>query len=388
MNVIQIKDLINSVTSEVLGETAILNEDLSNVVDVGASVFNQNAVDAYARTLVNQIGKMIFVNRKYLGGAPSVLMDGWEYGSVCEKVTVDMPTAEENESWELTSGSSYDPNIFTAPTVSAKFFNKRVTFEIQMSITEKQIKQSFTSAEQLNSFLSTIYTAIENSMTVKLDALVMRTINNLTGETLYSDMDDGVFIGASGVKAINLLCLYNENVNDTGTDLTFAEAMVTPEFFRYASYIIGLTKGRMSKISSLFNIGGKERFTPDEDLHLVFLADFVSGLKAYLQSSAFNDEYIALPNGIEDVPYWQGSGTGYTLADTSSINIKTTGNHTVNTSGILGVMFDRNALGVSNIDRRVTTQYNAKGEFWNNFYKFDAGYFNDENENFVVFYAA
>ena len=70
----------------------------------------------------------------------------------------------------------------------------------------------------------------------------------------------------------------------------------------------------------------------------------------------------------------------------SAINVKTAGGKDVQAGGILAVMFDRDALGVTNLDRRVTTAYNPRGEFFTNFYKFDAGYFNDLNENFVVFY--
>ena len=182
MLVNQIYDIMNTVTSEVLGESVIVAEDLSNIVDVGTAIFNASAIDNYVRSLVNHIGKVIFVNRPYSGNVPSVLMDGWEYGSILEKINTELPQASENESWELTDGASYDPNIFYKPTVEAKFFNKRVTFEIPMSFTERQVKESFSNAEQLNGFLSMLYNAIDKSMTVKVDALVMRTINNMIGE--------------------------------------------------------------------------------------------------------------------------------------------------------------------------------------------------------------
>ena len=166
MEVKQIYALMNTVTEEVLGKTALVAEDLGNIVDVGTEIFNASALDKYVKSLVNHIGKVVFVNRPYTGGAPSVLMDGWEYGSVLEKISSEMPEASENESWELEDGQSYDPNVFYKPIVSAKFFNKQVTFEIDRSFTEKQVKQSFSSAEQLNGFLSMLYDAVDKSMTV------------------------------------------------------------------------------------------------------------------------------------------------------------------------------------------------------------------------------
>jgi hypothetical protein len=383
MTVAQIYDIINPITKEILGETAVVNEDLSNIVDIGKELFDATEVDNYVKSLVNHIGRVIFVNRPYSGGAPSVLMDGWEYGSVLEKISAELPEATENESWELTDGASYDPNIFYKPKVSAKFFNKKVTFEIPMSFTEKQVKESFSNASQLNGFLSMLYNAVDKSMTIKIDSLVMRTINNMIAETLHDFSNIGDYTG-TGIRAVNLLKLYND---DKGTTLTAEKSIKDPDFIRFASYIMGLYMERLSKISSLFNIGGKDRFTPRDLLHVILLSDFAKASDSYSMSSTFHNEFVALPKG-EIVPYWQGSGTDYSFNSVSSINVKTASGDTVNASGIIGVMFDRDALGVTNLDRRVTTNYNPKAEFFSNWYKFDAGYFNDMNENFVLFYVA
>ena len=384
MNVNQIYDIMNSVTGEILGESAVVQEDLSNIVDIGTEIFNASSVDNYVRSLVNHIGRVIFVNRPYSGNVPSVLMDGWEYGSVLEKITAELPNAEENESWELQDGASYDPNIFYKPTVSAKFFNKRVTFEIPMSFTERQVRESFSNAAQLNGFLSMLYNAVDKSLTVKVDSLIMRTINNMIGETLYSEYGANSYSGSSTVKAVNLLYLYNQRYNKS---LTAVNAITDPDFIRFAAYEMGVYMTRLSRISTLFNIGGRDRFTPPDLLHVVMLSDFKKAANVFLQSDVFHDNFTELPNA-EVVPYWQGSGTGYAFNDISKIYIETASGHAINTSGILGVMFDRDALGVTNLDRRVTTNYNPKAEFYSNWYKFDAGYFNDTNENFVVFFVA
>lgn len=384
MEVSQIYDIMNAVTGEILGESSVLSEDLTNIVDIGTEIFNANAIDNYVRSLVNHIGRVVFVNRPYSGNVPSVLMDGWEYGSVLEKITAELPEATENESWELTDGASYDPNIFYKPTVSAKFFNKRVTFEIPMSFTERQVKESFSNAVQLNGFLSMLYNAVDKSMTIKIDSLVMRTINNMIGETIYDEYGSDLLSSKSGVRAINLLYLYNQRFN---AELTAEDAITTPDFIRFASLEMGVMASRLTKISTLFNIGGKDRFTPSDMLHVVMLSDFRKSANVYLQSDVFHEQFTALPNA-EEVPFWQGSGTSYAFDDITAVNVTTASNHAVDATGILGIMFDRDALGVTNLDRRVTTNYNPKAEFFNNWYKFDAGYFNDTNENFVVFFVA
>lgn len=382
MLVKQVYTLLNDVVKETMGETAVVQEDLTGLVELGDSIANAIGYDKYVKSLTNHIGKVIFVNRKYAGSVPSVLMDGWEFGSILEKVSADLPDATENESWELEDGAVYEQDIFYKPKVEAKFFNKLVTFEIPCSFTEKQVKQSFSSAEQMNAFLSMLYNEVEKAMTVNIDNLIMRTINNMIAETVYDAYGSASHSGASHVRAVNLLYEYNQA---NGTSLTSKQALATPEFIRYASYRMKLYADRLGKISRVFNVGGKARFTPRDLLHIVLLSEFDSSASVYLQSDTFHDELVKLPSA-ETVAYFQGSGTDYDFADTSKIDIKKSDGTAVTISGVIGVMFDRDALGVCNRDRRVTTHYNAKAEFYNNFYKFDAEFFNDLNENFVVFF--
>jgi hypothetical protein len=394
MEVKQIYTLINSVSGEVLGKTDIVTEDLTGIIDLGTEVFNQNAVDNYVKTLVNHIGKVIFVNRPYAGKVPSVLMDMWEFGSVLEKINADVPEAEENDTWNLTDGQTYSQDVFHKPTITAKFFNSKVTFEVPISITERQVKESFSSASQLNGFISMIYAAVEKSMTIKADALIMRTINNMIAETVLADavafggnagnLTNADLSSASTSRCVNLLKLYNDKTG-ARTPLTAAKAITDPDFIRFASYVIGTYADRLQSISTVFNVGGKERFTPKDMLHVVLLSDFAKAAQTYLYSDTYNRADVLLPQA-ETVPFWQGSGNNYAFASTGNIQVKESGGKDVEITGVLGVMFDRDALGVCNLDRRVTTNYNAKAEFFNNYYKFDAGYFNDTNENFVVFF--
>ena len=388
MDIRQIYEFVNAATGEALGVTDLVNENLSNIVSVGESIFNSNAMDKYVKALVNRIGKVIFVNRVYQGSAPSVMMDGWEYGSVLQKISAGLPDATINETWELEDGQSYDPHIFHKPKgVQAKFYNKYVTFEIDMSFTEDQLKMSFTSAEEMNGFISMLYTNVDNSMTVKVDELIRRTINNLIIETIYDEYQGAGLGTKSGAKAINILRLYNATLPATDTPLTAENCMSNPNFIRYAAYIIKLTHGRMRSMSQIYNVGKQPRFTPKDMSHIVLLEDFASAADVFLQSSTFHNELTALPTA-ETVPYWQGSGTDFSFANVSKIDAQSSQGHSLNTSGILGVMFDRWALGVTNVDKKVTSQWTPNAEFFTNFYKYKAGFFNDLNENFVVFFVA
>ena len=379
MKVTQLKDIVNSVTGEVLGKTDVVNDDLSNLVDVGNEIFDTDNVDNYVKKLIDRIGQVIFVNRLYAGGVPSVLMDSWEYGSVVEKISADLPEADENDSWNLQNGQTYSQDTFYQPKVSAKFFNSKVTFDVKLSFTTQQVKESFSNVNELNGFISMLETGVKNSMTVKLDGLIMRTINNMTGQILNS---------ANGLQKVNLLTEYN---TASGQTLTANKALMDKDFLKFASLTIKKYQARITKMSTLFNAGGKARFTTTDNLHTVLLSDFADSAEVYLLSDTYHNDTVSLPNH-ETVPYWQGSGKSYAFDDISKIDVKIdAGNKTpkqVTQTGILGVMFDTNALGVSNLNQRTTTSYNARAEFYTNYYKMDAGYFNDLNENFVVFYIA
>lgn len=380
----QVKDIVNTMAKEYLGEEAIQTEDLTNVVDIGKQILGATDIENFTRKLVDHIGKMVFVDRPYTGRVPSILMDGWEYGSILEKISVELPEATENESWMLEDGKSYDPNVFHAPKVEAKFFNSEVTFEVDMSFTERQVKSAFSNGMQLNAFFSMIYNSIEKALTLRIDSLIMRTINNFTAEVLYTEFSGGDYTPGTGIRAVNVLARYNARFGKT---LTAEECSTDPDFERYLAYLMGLYETRMRVLSKVFNIGGKDRFTPSDKLHVVMLDEVYRGTSVYLQSDVWHNELTALPKA-ETVPFWQGSGNDYSFNSTSKISVKNSAGHTVETTGILAVMFDHDAVAVTNIDRRVTTNFNGKAEFTNFFYKYDAGYLNDFNENFVVFYAA
>lgn len=391
MEVKQLYTLTNTIVGEILGETAVVNEDLSNLVDIGSAIFDADKVDNYVKSIMNQVGKMYFDDRVYKGRGTSVLRDSWDFGAVLEKIHIEMPDATENESWELVDGTSYDPNVWYKPEATVKFFNKKIAFEIPISITEKQVKESFQNANQLNRFVTSIMNAVDKAMSLRIERLVMSTVNNMIGETLYDEFNAGAYGNSTGIRAINLLYRYNNEVlNPDAADYTpllAKDALQNKEFYRFAAKEMGLIEDRLASISTLFNIGGYDRFTPKDLLHVMLLSDFVKGSQVYLEADTFHNEFVSLPNG-EIVPFWQGSGQDYGFDSVSSINIKTASGHDVEVSGILGIMFDHDAVMVCNEDRRTTSNYNAKAEFTNYFNKFDCQYYNDTNENFVVFYIA
>ena len=394
MEVKQIAELINTTTHELIGLENVINEDLSNVVDAGKAIFDNTSYDNYVRSLVDHIGRVIFVDRKYTGNTLAILRDGWEYGAVLEKISAGLPEAVENESWQLTDGASYDPNVFTKPEVQAKFFDKRETFEIPLSVTDKQVKSAFSSPTQLNAFISMLWGMVDKSMECKLEALASRIVNSFIGATFaheFPSVSDNNYSNSTSTRAINLLKLYNTQFNLTGADaLTKDNCLFNTEFIKFASRLITLTMKRMKKMTTLFNIGGEPRFTPEEYNHLVLLSDFKTSADVYLQADTFHDEYTRLPKAV-DTPFWQGCGTDFSLSSVANVHVTVPvegGTKEINVSHILGVAFDNDACMLSNLDMRTTSNYNAKAEFTNYWKKCDCGMIRDENEQFVVFFVA
>lgn len=388
MNVNQIYAILNDILLEVTGQNTadegepaayILQEDLSNIVDMGTFVFNNNWRDNYVRAMINRIGREVFVDRTYEGFAPSVLRDAWEYGSIMSKTRCKIFDAKANPSWNLQSGTTVNQFEFNPPDVTQKFYNSKVAWQIDCSFTDVQLRESFTSAAAMNRFISMIENRIQTSMTIYIDSLIMRAINNFIGEKLYAN---------NGI--IDVLTPYNAG---RVTPLTPAQAAIDKDFLRYLAFTIKLYVDRFRAASANFNDGDDNEpnvtFTPKEYSHLIIHSDIASGMEVYLQSDTYHDELVKIGE-FETIPFWQTQGDAYQLANTSRIDIKLASSTTettkvINRNYVIGVLFDRDALGVLNDNRRVTNSYNANGEYWNNFYKVDTSYFNDLAENGIVF---
>lgn len=386
MQVKQIYAILNDIMLEVTGElikkgedpnVPIVQEDLSNIVDIGNTVFSSNYWrDNYTKSMINRIGREVFVDRTYSGYAPTVLRDAWEYGSIMAKTRCKIFDAKANPSWSLTAGQTVNQFEFTPPTVYEKFYNSKTAWQIDCSFTEVQLKESFTSAAAMNRFYSMIENRIATSMTIYTDSLVMRTLNNFIAEKLYAN---------NGV--VDVLTLYNQTVD---TPITAADAAHSKDFYRFLAYTIRLYVERFRAPSANFNISddedGNVTFTPREFAHLVLHSDIAAGMEVYLQSDTYHDDLVRIGD-YEKVPFWQSQGDGYQLATTSRIDCKLASDntHTVNRNYIIGVLFDRDALGVLNDNRRTTSAYNANGEYWTNFYKVDTSFFNDLAENGIIF---
>ena len=376
MLITQTKEILTTIATEMLGpDNTIVTENLENLQDIGNELITQQNVDTYVKKLVDKIGKVVFKNRLLNSTAPSLLADSWEYGAILQKVRMKLIPAEENSAVNLVDGHSYDQNVFHQPTVSATFYSKEITFEVPISYTTQQLNSSFNSVTELNGFYNLLETTVQNSLTVKTDALIMRTINYRIGKT---------YTKGRASQKINLLQGYN---TASGKELTVATCFHDEGFLKYAIAEIKNYQDRLKLPSSLFNDKKEETFTPVQNQKLVLLSDFKNTVDTHLIPVVQNSENLKLTS--ETVPYWQGSGANFSFTDISKIDVTLdTTSEKAQVGGIVGILFDDEALKVGNLSQYVTTNYNAKGDFYTNYYKEQSGFFVDLAENFVIFYVA
>ena len=376
MLITQTKEILTTIATEMLGpDNTIVTENLENLQDIGNELITQQNVDTYVKKLVDKIGKVVFKNRLLNSTAPSLLADSWEYGAILQKVRMKLIPAEENSAVNLVDGHSYDQNVFHQPTVSATFYSKEITFEVPISYTREQLNSSFNSVSELNGFYNLLETTVQNSLTVKTDALIMRTINYRIGKTYTKGLAS---------QKVNLLQGYN---TASGKELTVANCFQDEGFLKYAIAEIKNYQDRLKLPTSVFNDKKEEAFTPAQSQKLVLLSDFKNTVDTHLIPVVQNSENLTL--SCETVPYWQGSGKTFSFADISKIDVTLdSASETAKVGGIIGILFDDEALKVGNLNQYVTTNYNAKGDFYTNYYKEQSGFFVDLAENFVIFYVA
>lgn len=371
MEVKQIFTLLNDVSKQVFGSQAITVTDITGFVSLGTSVLGSETTrDNYLNTLIDRIGKTVVRARKYTGTAPDLMRNAFEFGAVLQKIDVKIPEASINNEWNIGSGGHSDPFVITKPQVTQKLFSGINTWNVDVTIPDKMFRTAFTSPSEMAVFIDGIFMAIDNSIAIKVDTTTMLAIDNFIAEKINAN---------NGV--VNLLKLWNDT--HTANKLTSVTALDSSDFLRFAGNVIQNYITRLHKPTTIFNNEGRVRWTPDEDMSTLILADFIHAYTRYMQADAFHNYLVELPRYYE-VAYWQGIGNN-TFSDVSKIDLVSSSGASVSKSGIIAVIHDVEAIGTT-IDRYETsTERNNRDRYTNYFNSAEIGYFNDLSENGIIF---
>lgn len=370
MKIKQVYALLNQASKEAFGTEAMTVKDLTGLISLGNEVFSsENNKDNFLNTLLDRIGKTIITSRVYRSSSDDLMRDGFEWGAILQKISVDMPEAEEAVQWNLVDGNSVDNYVIRKSNAMQKLFSGITTWECDVTVPDIQLKTAFTSETEMATFIDAIFVSMDNSIQTKLDVMSNLCRANFIGLTITNNNVN---------RVRHLLTEYNELFSKT---LTSNVAMYDIEFLKYATKEISLTVDLIATMSTMYNVDEKQRFTDKDFVRVTILSDFAKCQSAYLQSGTYHKDLVELPL-YNEIPFWQANGNVVTR---SSINLKTSDGVEVAKNYIIALVSDKEAMGTTINNRRTKSSYNDRGEYTTYFNKADIGYFNDTAENGVVF---
>ncbi len=379
MTVSDASTLINNAAKNFGGLEANVQQDLSNLVDFGRTLTDMNpwGTDAFFGKLADQFNTIKFWSRPYVSFAPSVYVENERFGSIRAMYRTPYLESEASPVYNLQNGMSYDQFVVNKQDVSVRMWNGRFSSKIEtITLPHEQIESAFRNASEMMSFIGMLEMARTNSHSRAWDELIMSLFQAIIG----------LAVNAGGMQDIKLLTEYN---GLSGQTLTATQALFNEAFIRYAIFRMGVIRDQMRLVTKMFNTSGNMTATAPERQRTVMLTDFARAAGVYLHDAPnqFNTGNLKLPDA-DIVPAWQGMGTSGTFADRAAINaVLTIGGESVtsNAQGVIGVVYDEWALGVSAQRHEVTTAYNALGHYTNYFDQMFGGYFVSPDENIIVF---
>lgn len=363
MNVYQV---VNSLAQQDLGLTDVVITDSSDIISLGDYVLSSaTSKEKFVDCLVLRIGKTIFDDRSYEPVFKGLVMSEEQYGAVLQQISFDIISAEADQT-KLTQGVSVDQWKVNKPIVKQKLYQVDNPNQFHISIQDRWIKQAFTSGSEMDKFISSIFTWVQNSISLYLENIARLSLCNLIAEI------------ANGSREIKLLSTYNAL---TGSELTKDTCLFNPQFLRYCvkaiKHVSSLFKG-MNK--GLYNDGSITTFTPINYQKMYVLSSFEGSLETEVTYSAFHEEAVKL-NNYEEIAYWQGiKSEDVVKVKRASDDVETT------VENVVAVLMDDLAVGAAFADQQVsTTHQNCAGLYYNTYWHFNQLWFNDLSKNAVVF---
>lgn len=397
MDTNQIYTIVNEVNAEAFGSEAIDVIDAQGLISLGNAVLSSTTnTEAFLNTLVQRIGRTIISFRQYRNKLADMVVNDFEYGAILQKIRVHLTDAETDPAYALTDGQSVDPWTINKPDVEQKLFVTRTPYMFHVTIARKQLKEAFLSESGMGAFIGAVFGQVRNSIEVSLENLGRLCIANMMAEFTPFTPGAGDDTPATTLNHEVALCtLYNTargyhgvipgegGAADTPASAGYVEAdtcLFDEDFLRFAVKTMKSYSDNFTDMSTLYNDGEIETFTPREDQRLKVLSSFERALETVVQYSAFNEEMVRL-NAFATLNFWQSAQT----ADTVKVERASDG-VSVTIQNVVGVLYDRDALGIYKRDEDVlTTPVNAKGLYYNTFYHQMELWFNDTSENFVFF---
>lgn len=380
----QIYQIVNSLNAQANKGGALAVTDTRSFISYGETVFSsEKNVETFFKALWDRITTTILDNRPYMAQLVSGLWrEPFEYGAIMQKIHAKTPSAQADPAWNDPDDMPSNPFAVTPMEIEQRMYNKISAFEIPATYPEVQLKTAFLDERKMAAFIDSMMTQQRNALELSIENL---------GNTARSALI-ATAISAGGAKNVKLLTGFKSTLADDDPlqEMTAGEALFNREFLRYASRAIALVIDHMKTMSTLHAADGYQRFTPREYLNVAVLSDFDKSVSSYLASVTFHESMVDLPTENKVVvPYWQGAGTSFEYADTSTIKLTiddgTESGDDIEVSNVIAVVYDSEAAGLTIDERRTKSIYNPHDEVTNLWLKARQMYFVDVTQNAVAF---
>lgn len=385
MDTNQIYSLVNDAVAQGTGQNGLTAIDAQSLISLGNVVLSSSAnTEAFLGTLAQRIGRTILRFRKYNNKLSGLVLDDFEYGAIVQKIRVAMPDAESDQSYGLTDGQAVDHYKVAKPEVLQKLFVTRTPYQFHVTIQREHLREAFMSPEAMGGFISVIFGEVQNAIDYALERLGRAAISNFIAESYTitpgeDEDEEPTYTGKQNV--VNLGTLYKA-LNTEAADWDYDQLLNSDDFHRFAISEINRRADMMEEMSvlNLASTSGEPTFTPRDKMYIFLESGYRRRMETVAQYAAFNERFLDI-GAFDTLTYWQNASYPRTIQVTRASD-----GEDVNMTGIVGVMYDRDALGIYKmIEEVLTTPVNAAGMYYNQYYHERQLWFNDLSENFVVF---
>ena len=373
--------------AESAGNLTALNDQF--IVDMGQIInpnnegeFNTGSpADIVFKSFLSTFSRIITDNQAYRARLQSLFVDPVNWGIMRENIAIDLSDVMIDEMWNYdgfvpwnspnNAGAAEGSRIaaiefgFYRPPVQVKLYQKAHAVMVALTTMRDQFFSAFRGVDELNEFLAGLYNSVENTLQVKAEVYAMMTVS----------------MGIAGAYANNNLYDLRASFTAAGGNAsgkTAAELLAMPEFQAHMLQQIDLAKEYMSGYNALYNDHSIGTFS--NEMHVTMLSQAASAAKFGVHANTFNEKLLGIGD-YDTIPAWQapkasGDTVPYSFDTASTISLtadaaKAAGVDTTDPltlSGVVAVIYDRRAMGITLDKRKPTSQYAASRDSLNTFY--------------------
>lgn len=357
------------------------------LVDIGRDIEDMGTTEKYTKALVSLMARFECTTLGYEMMFSDIVVDRIEWGGFVQRAKIDIGDVYDDPMSAPVNKQSYAEleHTFFQPKVTAKVYEEGKDLMIPISISAEILKESFRSWDSLNGFLSQIRESVRETRDMVLDSWANVLVNSAIAESCKATNTE--------VKLKSMAVA--DGVTGVTTDDTPEKLLLNKDFLAYASEKIGVIRSNMKSRTDVYN--NKNLSVGAINQSAYFLTPFIKARMNGLLADTYNRDERDIGKFVE-IPRWQAvkgedsDTTPFGFSDVSSISLSADssnklglGTEAVALENIIGVVFDKRALGICAFREKMTTNYTASADFWNEYLHLLINFILDTDYNIVAF---